>query len=83
MHPDHTPTPAPAAPPDLTREEFAARLTDMRAAFDGCHVALLRAADYLALAAGLAMNEPSRIVIRQNANTARQAAARLLANVEG
>lgn len=83
MHPDHTSTPALAAPPALTREEFAARLTDMRAAFDGCHVALLRAADYLTLAAGLAMNEPSRIVIRQNANNVRQAAARLLASVEG
>lgn len=83
MHPDHTPTPALAAPPALTREEFAVRLADMRAAFDGCHVALLRAADYLTLAAGLAMNEPSRISIRQNANNVRQAAARLLASVEG
>lgn len=66
MHPDHTPTPALPAPPALTREEFAARLADMRAAFDGCHVALLRAADHLTLA-----------------NNVRQAAARLLASVEG
>jgi hypothetical protein len=83
LHPDQTPTPAPAPLPVMSEAEFARRMAEMRGAFDACHAALLRAADLLALAAGLAMNEPSRIVIRQHTNTVRQEAARLLDKVEG
>jgi hypothetical protein len=72
-----------STPPPLTPEEYARRLHELRTAFDRCHAALVAAADKLAMSAGLAMNEPSRVVIRSHAQTVRQEADRVAAMVEG
>lgn len=69
-------TPTPSA------EDFGGRITQMRAAFDACHAALLKAADNLALAPGMAVSAPARDIMRGHARQAREAGAAALELLE-